>query len=93
MARRKHQIGTLLFNAKMQELDMLEKKSQGQKTKAETVRPGGRRRASPLLHYLRVWCGDVWNSDLRSGLPRLGGIKEMLQGTEGSEETGLLAGT
>ncbi|KAG2502247.1 hypothetical protein HYH03_000733 [Edaphochlamys debaryana] len=36
-AKRKHQIGTLLFNARMQELDMMEKRGQGQKSKAETV--------------------------------------------------------
>jgi hypothetical protein len=41
MARRKHQIGTLLFNARMQELDQLEKRTQGQKSKAETVRDDG----------------------------------------------------
>ncbi|GLI61519.1 hypothetical protein VaNZ11_003899 [Volvox africanus] len=37
MARRKHQIGTLLFNARMQELDQMEKRTQGQKSKAETA--------------------------------------------------------
>ncbi|GIL92220.1 hypothetical protein Vretifemale_19780 [Volvox reticuliferus] len=37
MARRKHQIGTLLFNARMQELEHMEKRTQGQKSKAETA--------------------------------------------------------
>lgn len=36
MARRKHQIGTLLANAKLKELEILEGKASGMKTKAET---------------------------------------------------------
>ncbi|KAG2432359.1 hypothetical protein HYH02_012932 [Chlamydomonas schloesseri] len=37
LAKRKHQIGTLLFNARMQELDQMEKRTSGQKSKAETA--------------------------------------------------------
>eukprot|EP00198_Chlamydomonas_reinhardtii_P008713 XP_001698050.1 predicted protein [Chlamydomonas reinhardtii] len=37
LAKRKHQIGTLLFNARMQELDQMEKRTVGQKSKAETA--------------------------------------------------------
>ncbi|PNH04046.1 putative calmodulin-like protein 2 [Tetrabaena socialis] len=37
LAKRKHQIGTLLFNARMQELEQLEKRTAGQKSKAETA--------------------------------------------------------
>ena len=36
MAKRKHQIGTLYFNAKMQELEQLEARTQQMKTKKET---------------------------------------------------------
>ena len=36
-ARRKHQIGTLFHESKLAELDMLEKRSTGQKSKAETA--------------------------------------------------------
>lgn len=35
-ARGKHQIGTLFYNAKMRELDLLQKKGNGMKSKAET---------------------------------------------------------
>lgn len=36
VARRKHQIGTLLANAKLKELEILEGKASGMKSKAET---------------------------------------------------------
>lgn len=36
LARNKHQIGTLYYNAKMNEIDLLEGKANSMKTKAET---------------------------------------------------------
>lgn len=36
MAKRKHQIGTLLFNAKMKELEILEGKATAMRHKSET---------------------------------------------------------
>lgn len=41
MAKRKHQIGTLFFNAKMKELEILEGKATALKTKNETARKYG----------------------------------------------------
>ena len=42
LARSKHQIGTLYYNAKMNEIDLMEGKAQSMKTKSETqVRESG----------------------------------------------------